>query len=65
MVADFEAVKHLVEGYASDVSRVFPVDKVMLFGSYAKGLATEQSDITGGLVDLLRRTAHLWVTPQI
>jgi predicted nucleotidyltransferase len=31
--------------YADDVRRVMPVDKVMLFGSYAKGTADEQSDI--------------------
>jgi len=35
----------LIESYASDVSNVFPVDKVVLFGSHAKGTATPQSDI--------------------
>ena len=45
MATDFEAVKKLVEGYVRDVKNVFPVDKVILFGSYAKGTATEQSDI--------------------
>ena len=45
MATDFEAVKHLVESYACDVSGVFPVERVVLFGSYAKGVATEQSDI--------------------
>ena len=45
MVVDFETVKRLVENYASDVRNVFPVDRVVLFGSHAKGTATEQSDI--------------------
>ena len=45
MATDFETINRLVESYASDVSSVFPVDKVVLFGSYAKGTATAQSDI--------------------
>ena len=45
MAVDFEAVNQLAESYANDVRRVLPVDKVMLFGSYAQGTATEQSDI--------------------
>ena len=45
MAVDFETVNQLVENYANDVRLVLPVDKVVLFGSYAKGTATEQSDI--------------------
>lgn len=45
MATNVETVNRLVESYASDVSNVFPVDKVVLFGSHAKGLATAQSDI--------------------
>ena len=45
MVTDLETVNKLVESYANDVSHVFPVDKVVLFGSHAKGTATAQSDI--------------------
>jgi predicted nucleotidyltransferase len=45
VATDIKAVKQHVENYARDVCEVFPVDKVVLFGSYAKGLATEQSDI--------------------
>jgi predicted nucleotidyltransferase len=45
MAANFETVKHLVESYSRDVGDVFPVERVVLFGSYAKGVATEQSDI--------------------
>jgi len=45
MVADIEAVTQVARRYAEDVRRVMPVDKVMLFGSYAKGTATAKSDI--------------------
>jgi predicted nucleotidyltransferase len=45
MAVDFEAVTQLCRQYADDVRRVMPVDKVMLFGSYAKGTADAQSDI--------------------
>jgi predicted nucleotidyltransferase len=45
MAADLEAVKQLVENYASDVRNIFPVDRVVLFGSHAKGTATAESDI--------------------
>jgi predicted nucleotidyltransferase len=45
MAVDFEAVNQLCRQYADDVRSAMPVDKVMLFGSYAKGTADEQSDI--------------------
>ncbi|MDR2561940.1 MAG: nucleotidyltransferase domain-containing protein [Holophagales bacterium] len=45
MAVDFEAVTRLCRQYAEDVRRKMPVDKVMLFGSYAKGMADELSDI--------------------
>jgi predicted nucleotidyltransferase len=45
MVVDLETVKTLVKNYANDVKDVFPVDRVVLYGSYASGVATEQSDI--------------------
>jgi predicted nucleotidyltransferase len=45
MAVDIETVTHSAKQYAHDVRRVMPVDKVMLFGSYAKGTATPQSDI--------------------
>jgi predicted nucleotidyltransferase len=45
MAVDFEAVTHLCKQYADDVRRAMPVDKAVLFGSYAKGTADEQSDI--------------------
>jgi predicted nucleotidyltransferase len=45
MVVDFETVNRIAREYAEDVSRELPVDKAILFGSYAKGHASEQSDI--------------------
>ena len=45
MAVDFEAVKHLVECYANDVRNVYSVERVVLYGSYAKGIADEMSDI--------------------
>jgi predicted nucleotidyltransferase len=45
MAVDFEAVTELCRLYADDVRHAYPVDKVILFGSYAKGTADPQSDI--------------------
>ena len=45
MVTNFETVKTAAIKYADDVRRVMTVDKAVLFGSYAKGTANEQSDI--------------------
>ena len=45
MAIDFEAVNQLARDFAVDVSHELPVEKVFLFGSYAKGNANEQSDI--------------------
>jgi predicted nucleotidyltransferase len=45
MVVDFETVRGLAEEYAETVRRVLPVDKVVLYGSYAKGTATRLSDV--------------------
>jgi predicted nucleotidyltransferase len=45
MVVDFETVSNIARNYATDVSRKLIVDKAVLFGSYAKGYATELSDV--------------------
>jgi len=45
MAVDFEAVNRIARDYAEDVSRELPVDRALLYGSYAKGYANEQSDI--------------------
>ena len=69
MAVDFEAVNRIARDYAADVSRELPVDKAILFGSYAQGYATEQSDIDicfflknyNGIrrVDLLAQILHI------
>jgi uncharacterized protein len=45
VVVDTETVMRLSKRYADDVRRVMPVDKAVLFGSYAKGTADALSDI--------------------
>jgi predicted nucleotidyltransferase len=45
MAVDFEAVTQICRQYADDVRHAYPVDMVILFGSYAKGTADAQSDI--------------------
>ncbi len=45
MAANYEAINDVVSQYVSDVRRALPIDKAVLYGSYAKGTATEQSDI--------------------
>ena len=45
MAVDFEAINRIARDYAIDVSQELPVEKAVLFGSYAKGFASEQSDI--------------------
>ena len=45
MVADFETIRRLAEEYAENVKQVFPVVKVFLYGSYAKGTSTHLSDV--------------------
>jgi len=45
MAADFQTIRGLTEEYAETVRRVFSVDKVVLYGSHAKGTATLTSDV--------------------
>ena len=45
MAADFKAMTQKARSFAEDVKKVMPVDKAILFGSYAKGYATELSDV--------------------
>jgi len=45
MAVDFEAVNRIARDYAVDVSHELPIEKAILFGSYAKGYATELSDV--------------------
>ena len=45
MAANIEAIKIEVKQYADEVRNTLPVEKVFLFGSYAKGTADELSDV--------------------
>jgi DNA polymerase sigma len=45
MAFDFETIKQVVQDYVADVKNAMPIDHAFLYGSYAKGTATEHSDI--------------------
>ena len=45
MVADIEAINRIAREYALEVSQELPVEKAVIFGSYAKKTATELSDV--------------------
>jgi len=45
MVTGNETISRTIEDYVADVKSAMPIDKVILFGSYAKGNATAHSDI--------------------
>jgi predicted nucleotidyltransferase len=45
MVVDLKTVMDTVENYIADVTNTFPVHKVYLFGSYAKGTQRWDSDV--------------------
>ena len=45
MAANLKAVKEEAKRYANEVRHHLPVDKVYLFGSYAKGTADDLSDV--------------------
>jgi len=45
MAVDFEAVNRIARDYAADVGRELPIEKAVLFGSYATETATELSDV--------------------
>ncbi|MDR1110509.1 MAG: nucleotidyltransferase domain-containing protein [Deltaproteobacteria bacterium] len=45
MAFDDETLNKVISDYVSDVIGAMPIDRAYLFGSYAKGTATEHSDI--------------------
>lgn len=45
MVTDYRAVEQLVKQYVHDVRAAMPIDKAILYGSYAKGNPTAYSDV--------------------
>jgi predicted nucleotidyltransferase len=42
---NLETINRIARDYAASVSRELPVEKAVLFGSYAKGYATDVSDV--------------------
>jgi predicted nucleotidyltransferase len=45
MAREIETVTAIVRQYIADVQKAMPIDKVYLYGSYAKGSQRENSDI--------------------
>ena len=45
MAVDIETINSKAKAYAQQVRNVMPVTKAYIFGSFAKGTATEQSDV--------------------
>ena len=45
MAVGFENVKRIAIDYAENVRQVLSVNKVILFGSFARGTSTESSDV--------------------
>jgi predicted nucleotidyltransferase len=45
MALDVETVMDTVEKYVADVKNIYPIDKVYLYGSYAKGTQRWDSDV--------------------
>ena len=45
MAVDIETVSTKASAYAANVRSVLPVNKAYIFGSYAKGTASELSDV--------------------
>ena len=45
MAIDHETAQQIINQYVSEVKAVLPIDKVYLYGSYAKGSAKWDSDV--------------------
>ncbi len=45
MAVDIKEMNEKARSFAEDVKQVMPVDKAILFGSYAKGYAIELRDV--------------------
>lgn len=45
MAFDIETINRTVSSYVADVKSAMQIDRAFLYGSYAKGTATDQSDI--------------------
>ena len=44
MAVNFETVSQIAREYAMDMSQQLQIDKAIIFGSYAKGYTSKQSD---------------------
>jgi predicted nucleotidyltransferase len=49
MVIDIKTLDTELKSYIGDVNKHIPIDKVYLFGSYAKGTPNEWSDVDVGI----------------
>jgi len=45
MAVDIQTVISIAQQYIADVKKAMPIDKVYLYGSYAKGTQLEHSDV--------------------
>lgn len=45
MAINSETVNKTINDYVAEVKKVMPIDRAFLFGSHARGVATDQSDI--------------------
>lgn len=45
MATNMQTVEDIVCQYVADVKLVMPIDKAVLFGSHAKGVASKHSDV--------------------
>ena len=45
MAVNIETVNNVVQQYIADVKKAMPIDKVYLYGSFAKGMQRETSDV--------------------
>jgi predicted nucleotidyltransferase len=45
MAIGIETVNRIIKNYADDVRQVMAIEKVILYGSYAKGYAKNNSDV--------------------
>jgi predicted nucleotidyltransferase len=45
MAVDYEAVTQIARDFAIEAKKILPVSRAVLFGSYAKGNARDESDI--------------------
>lgn len=45
MVVENETLKNILDQYIADVRKAMPIDKVYLYGSYAKGTQQKNSDV--------------------